>query len=89
MSEQTKTYESRVDSPRRDRTLIRIGDVADIVGVKPTTVREYLIRIPAFPEPLRIGSSLFWIKQDVVSYLDSLEQAAADRLAERKARAAA
>jgi predicted DNA-binding transcriptional regulator AlpA len=72
----------------RERTLIRINDVASMLGVKPATVRDYLERIPEFPEPLRIGASLFWIKQDMEEYIDSLEREAAERSAERRAMAA-
>jgi predicted DNA-binding transcriptional regulator AlpA len=72
----------------RERTLIRINDVASMLGVKAATVRDYLDRIPEFPEPLRIGASLFWIEQDIIAYIDGLERAAAERSAERRARAA-
>ena len=72
----------------RERKLIRIGDVAVLLGVKAATVRDYLERIPEFPEPLRIGASLFWIEQDIIAYIDGLERAAAARAAERRARAA-
>ncbi|PMQ04255.1 hypothetical protein DyAD56_16325 [Dyella sp. AD56] len=72
----------------RERTLIRINDVASLLGVTPSSVRDYLARIPEFPEPLRIGASLFWIKQSIEEYIDSLERAAAERSAKRRASAA-
>lgn len=68
--------------------MIRINEVASMLGVKPATVRDYLERIPEFPEPLRIGASLFWIKQDMEECIDSLEREVAERSAERRAMAA-
>lgn len=49
--------------------LLDIREVAQGLRVSRSTVYELLRKDPAFPRPIKIGSSTRWLQQDIGAYV--------------------
>lgn len=75
--------------PKRERRLIRIADVAARFGVTRSAIYGYAAKDAAWPEPIKVAGSVFYVESDIEDYLDHLERQAATRAAARAERIAA
>ncbi|RDS79158.1 AlpA family phage regulatory protein [Dyella monticola] len=85
---QDAPHEAYLDQ-RRKRTMIRISHVAKRFNVSRSAVYAWMAKDPDFPAALHIGSSVFFVAEDIEAYIDRLEKQAVTRGAERAARIAA
>lgn len=51
--------------------LLDVREVARGLRVSRSTVYELLRKDPAFPRPIKIGSSTRWLQQDIGAYVQS------------------
>jgi predicted DNA-binding transcriptional regulator AlpA len=54
--------------PALDSPLMTIGEVCAYVRTGESKIRD-LIQLGDFPEPIRIGSRVFWLRKDIESWL--------------------
>ena len=69
-----------------DEPLLTPEDIARIVGMSPTYVRDKLSKQRGFPPPLRIGKLLRWTREDISVWIESCRLSPAARRSKRPSR---
>jgi len=63
-----------------DEPLLTPEDIARIVGMSPTYVRDRLSKQRGFPPPIRIGKLLRWTREDIERWIESRKLSPTARL---------